>query len=112
VLYLVPTVVDNVARCTLQSELLLAAFDWTEESGWRISYFIDDLPADVQGEAWRAHYFDGAVQPIATSNATRHPSLRLLGEGDREAVWRIARRVLHQLEAALRRRVEADTRAA
>jgi hypothetical protein len=99
-------------RCILQSDLLLAAFDWTEERGWQISYYIDELPAELQGEAWRARYFDGAEKPITTSDAATHPSLRLLGEGSRMAVWRIARTVLHQLEAALTGRIEADAGAA
>lgn len=112
-LRLVPSDVsaDTATRCILQSGLLLAAFDWTEESGWQISYFIDDLPADVQGEAWRAHYFERGEQPIATSRSGGHPSLRLLGEGERLTVWRIARTALGQLEAALTRRIEADARA-
>lgn len=111
-LCLVPSVANTDTRCILQSELLLAAFDWTEERGWQISYFIDDAPADVQGEAWRARYFDGSEQPIATSNAVGHASLRLLGKGQRDAVWRIARTVLHQLDAALTRQIETDARAA
>lgn len=103
-LYLVPTVADaDDTRCILQSDLLLAAFDWTKERGWRIRYFVNDAPGDVQGASWRALYFDGGETPVATSKATRHPSLRLLGEGDRLVVWRVARTVLHQLEAGLAR---------
>ena len=112
-LYLVPPPADaDTTRAILQSAFLLAAFDWTAERGWIIRYFADDAPADVQGAAWRALYF-GAEQPIATSEAAAsHPSLRLLGEEERDTVWRIARTVLHQLEAAVMRRAEADARAA
>lgn len=111
-LYLVPSFAHDDAphtRCILQSDLLLAALDWTEERGWQISYFTDDLPADVRGETWRSHYFDNA-KPIATSQASAHPSLRLLRAGDQLAVWRIARTVLHQLETAMMRQIEADAR--
>src|SRR5688572_9378453 len=91
-LQLVPQpTITNPTETILQSGALLAAFAWTPEHGWWVSYYVNDLPESVQGAAWRAHYFGGGEEPVATSDAPGHPALRLLGPEQRMRVWCIAR---------------------